>query len=162
VSAQNFVWGVGLSPRGNDNPNAASNSSTSPVMFLRDLGAWFRAFAAKTGRTRPLMDGLDFHPYSVPQSMPFAQGYQSVVDATVSNLARIYQAFYDGFNGTPQPTIGQQAGGGLPVSPNEVGIQTDSTGHPGYVGTEVSANADGGVTGQFATEAYQASWYCRW
>jgi hypothetical protein len=119
---------VGLSPRGNDNPTAASNSSTSPVTFLRALGTWFRAFAAKTGRTKPLMDGLDFHPYPIPQSQPFAQGYASPNDATVSNLPRIYQAFYDGFNGTPQPTIGQQAGGGLPLSLNEVGVQTDSTG----------------------------------
>jgi hypothetical protein len=159
VSSANVVWGVGLSPRGNDNPNAASNASTSPVTFLRALGTWFRAFAAKTGRTKPLMDGLDFHPYPIPQSQPFAQGYASPNDATVSNLPRIYQAFYDGFNSTPQPTIGQQAGGGLPLSLNEVGVQTDSTGKPGYVGTEISANAAGGVVGSFATEAYQASWY---
>ena len=58
-----------------------------------------------------------------------------------------------------QPTIGQQAGGGLPLSLNEVGVQTDSTGRIGYVGTETSANAAGGVVGLFATEAYQASWY---
>jgi hypothetical protein len=159
MSSTNFVWGVGLSPRGNDNPAAASNSSTSPVTFLRALGTWFRAFAAKTGRTKPLMDGLDFHPYPIPQSQPFAQGYASPNDATVSNLPRIYQAFYDGFNGTPQTTIGQQAGGGLPLSLNEVGIQTDSTGKSGYVGAEVSANAAGGVIGNSATEAYQASWY---
>jgi hypothetical protein len=75
VSASNFVWGVGLSPRGNDNPNAASNSSTRPVTFLLALGTWFRSFVAKTQRTGPLMDGLDFHPYPIPQSQPFAQGY---------------------------------------------------------------------------------------
>ncbi len=159
VGAANFVWGVGLSPRGNDNPTAASNVSTSPTAFLRDLGAWFKAFAVATGRTKPLMDGLDFHPYPIPQSLPFATGYANTTSATVSNLPRIYQAFYDGFNGTPQPTIGQQPGGGLPLSLNEVGIQTDSTGHPGYVGTETAADAAGGVVGATATEAYQASWY---
>ncbi len=53
------------------------------------------------------MDGLDFHPYPIPQSQPFAQGYQAPNDAGVSNLPRIYEAFYDGFNGSPQPTIGQ-------------------------------------------------------
>ncbi len=46
--------------------------------------------------------------------------------ASISNLARIYQAFYDAFNGTPQRTIGQQKGGGLPVSLNETGVQTDT------------------------------------
>jgi hypothetical protein len=159
VSPSNFVWGVGLSPRGNDAPNAASNSSTTPVRFLGYLGAWFRAFAAKTNRKTPLMDGFDFHPYPVPQSLPFLTGYANVRDASVSNLARIYQAFYNGFTGTPQRTIGQQRGGGLPVSLNEMGIQTDASAQPGYTGTEVSANAAGGMVGQYATEAYQASYY---
>ena len=155
ASSKNFVWGVGLSPRGNDNPNAASNVSTSPTKFLSALGAWYKA----SGRTRPLMDGLDFHPYPIPQSLPFATGYAGVTSASVSNLPRIYQAFYDGFNGSAQRTIGQQAGGGLPLSLNEVGIQTDSTARPGYVGTETAANAAGGVLGATATEAYQSSWY---
>lgn len=159
VNSSNFVWGVGLSPRGNDSPNAASNSSTSPVKFLNALGAWFKSFAAKTHRTRPLMDGLDFHPYPVPQSLPFATGYATPNSASISNLPRIYQAFYDGFSGSPQKTIGQQAGGGLPFSLNEMGIQTDTTGQLGYVGSEVSANAAGGVVGATATEAYQASYY---
>jgi hypothetical protein len=159
VSSSNFVWGVGLSPRGNDAPNAASNSSTTPVKFLGALGAWFRAFAAKTHRTAPLMDGLDFHPYPVPQSLPFAQGYANPNDASISNLPRIYQAFYTGFTGTPQRTIGQQQGGGLPLSLNEMGIQTDASSQLGYAGTEVSANAAGGMIGKFATEAYQSSYY---
>jgi hypothetical protein len=159
VSPSNFVWGVGLSPRGNDAPGAASNSSTSPVRFLGYLGAWFRAFAVKTHRTAPLMDGFDFHPYPVPQSLPFAKGYANVRDASISNLPRIYQAFYAGFSGTPQRTIGQQHGGGLPVSLNEMGIQTSAAGQPGYTGFEVSANAAGGVVGQYATEAYQATYY---
>src|SRR6185312_682545 len=110
VSSTAFVWGVGLSPRGNDSPSAASNSSTKPVTFLSALGSWFKAFAQKTGRTRGIMDGFDFHPYPVPQTQPFAQGYSDPKQASVTNLNRIYQAFYDGFNGTPQRTIGQQAG----------------------------------------------------
>jgi hypothetical protein len=158
-SSSNFVWGVGLSPRGNDSPNAASNSSTSPVNFLAALGSWFRAFAATTHRTTPLMDGLDFHPYPVPQSIPFATGYANPRDASISNLPRIYQAFYTAFTGTPQRTIGQQKGGGLPLSLNEMGIQTAVTGQFGYSGLEVSANPAGGVIGKFATQAYQASYY---
>ena len=159
VARSNFVWGVGLSPRGNDSPNAASNSSTKPVTFLAALGSWFKSFAQKTGRTTGIMDGFDFHPYPVPQTQPFAQGYSDVKQASVTNLSRIYQAFYDGFSGSPQKTIGQQAGGGTPVSLNETGIQTNSSGKSGYWGTEVSANGAGGVSGQFATETYQASWY---
>ncbi len=105
------------------------------------------------------MDGLDFHPYPIPQSLPFAQGYADADNASVSNLDRIYRAFYDGFAGTPQRTIGQQPGGGLPVSLNEVGVQTDATGRAGYTGTEASATGAGGVVGSFATEAFQAAWY---
>jgi hypothetical protein len=159
VSSSDFVWGIGLSPRGNDSPGAASNSSTKPVTFISALGTWFRAFAQKTKRTRGLMDGFDFHPYPVPQTQPFAQGYADPKEASVTNLPRIYQAFYDAFAGTPQRTIGQQAGGGLKLSLNETGVQTASGAHPGYSGVEVSATGAGGVTGAFATEDYQATWY---
>lgn len=159
VSSSDFVWGVGLSPRGNDSPNAASNSSTKPVTFIAALGAWFKAYAQKTGRTRGLMDGFDFHPYPVPQTQPFAQGYADTKEASVTNLPRIYQAFYDSFNGSPQKTIGQQAGGGLPLSLNETGVQTGSGGKFGYIGSEVSNNTAGGLIGDFASEDYQANWY---
>jgi hypothetical protein len=158
-STGNHVWGIGLSPRGNDRPGAVTNSSTKPVTFLRALGDWFRAFAKKTGRTAPLMDGFDFHPYPVPQSQAFAKGYADAQSASVSNLPRIYQAFYDAFAGTPQRTIGQQPGGGLPVSLNETGIQTAADGKIGYSGIEVSATPAGGVLGKFGSEDYQATWY---
>jgi hypothetical protein len=159
VNSANVVWALGLSPRGNDNPAAASNASTSPVKFIAALGAWFRAYAAQRGRAAPLMDGLDIHPYPVPQSLPFAQGYPQGKDVSVANLPRLYQAFYTAFTGTPQPTIGQQPGGGLPVSVNEVGIQTSSAGLAGYTGVKAAANAAGGVYGQYATQSYQAGWY---
>jgi hypothetical protein len=159
VSSSDTVWGIGLSPRGNDSPNAASNSSTKPVTFLAALGSWFKAFASKTHRTRGLMDGFDFHPYPVPQTQPFAQGYADPKEASVTNLSRIYQAFYDAFNGTPQKTIGQQAGGGLRLSLNETGVQTASGGKAAYTGAEVSATTAGGVVGGFASEDYQARWY---
>jgi hypothetical protein len=154
----NFIWGVGLSPRGNDAPRAVSNSSTSPVKFLAGLGAWFKAYAAKTHRAAPLMDGFDFHPYPVPQSLPFATGYANPNDASITNLPRIYQAFYKAFAGSAQRTIGQQRGGGLPVSLNETGVQTASSG-PAYFGSQASARAAGGVLGRWATEDYQARWY---
>jgi hypothetical protein len=105
------------------------------------------------------MDGLDFHPYPIPQSIAFGVGYKNPNDASISNLSRIYQAFYEGFAGSPQRTIGQQPGGGLQVSLNEMGIQTDETEAPGYTGVEVSGNGAGGVFGKFATQAYQASYY---
>ena len=105
------------------------------------------------------MNGLDFHPYPIPQSLPIAIGYRNANDASIANLARIYQAFYNGFAGSTQRTIGKQPGGGLPVSLNEMGIQTDEVGVPGYSGVEVSATGAGGVDGKTATQAYQAAYY---
>ena len=54
------VIGVGLSPRGNDRPDAGvSNISTSPVRFIAALGAPIRA----RWRTTPIMDAFSVHPY---------------------------------------------------------------------------------------------------
>jgi len=96
------VIGVGLSPRGNDQPFAKSNSSRSPVRFLHDLGVAYRA----TGRTKPIMDELAYHPY--PQA---SQGPPSVryawPTAGLANLDRIKQAAWDAFHGTAQPTFAE-------------------------------------------------------
>ena len=65
------VIGVGLSPRGNDNPRAPSNVSTSPVRFIRALGAAYRA----SGRRAPIMDAFSFHAYPNKNSDPPFIGY---------------------------------------------------------------------------------------
>jgi hypothetical protein len=100
------------------------------------------------------MDGLDLHPYPIPQSVPFAQGNSNVGGPAygVTTLPLVYQAFYNAFKGTAQPTVGP---GRLPVSLNEVGIQTvPSAG--GYTGVETTGWDVSGATGG---EAYQAGWY---
>src|SRR5205823_13302279 len=66
------VVGVGLSPRGNDRPDAKDNISTSPVRFLRALGAWYRT----SGRNKPLMDAFGFHPYPNRATDPLDRGYR--------------------------------------------------------------------------------------
>jgi hypothetical protein len=151
VNPSIFVWGLGLSPRGSV-PTGAPLSSTDPIDWLGYLGAWYK----QSGRTKPLMDGLDLHPYPIPQSLPFATGYTDPHSYSVTNLARPYQAFYNAFNGTAQPTVGP---GRLPVQLNEVGIQTTSSGHSGYTGAENVANATGGMVPPYDSEAYQAQWY---
>src|SRR5438067_11001084 len=52
------VIGIGLSPRGNDNPWAKSNISRSPMRFLHDLGGAYR----HSRRAKPLMEHLARHP----------------------------------------------------------------------------------------------------
>jgi hypothetical protein len=53
------VIGPATSPRGNDNPNAASNISHSPVNFIERIGLSYRA----SGRTNPLLDTVGQHVY---------------------------------------------------------------------------------------------------
>jgi hypothetical protein len=102
------VIGVSLSPRGNDNPLAAVNASTSPIRCIRDLGLAYRA----SGRKRPIMDELAFHPHPNSYTDGYRVGYRWP-NAGTSNLARIKQAIWDAFRGTAQPTFAEK---GKPVS----------------------------------------------
>jgi hypothetical protein len=112
------VIGVGLSPRGNDNPKAKDNVSRSPVGCLRDMGAAYRGSA----RRKPIMDELSFHPYPRSNRDPLLKGYLWP-NAGVPNLDRIKQAFWDAFHGTAQPRFGEGAQRGLRFRLDEVGWQ---------------------------------------
>jgi hypothetical protein len=100
------VIGVGLSPRGNDNPVARSNPSTSPVRCIRDMGVAYRA----SKRTRPLMDELSFHPFPNLNTDPLGRGYQWP-NAGLANLDRIKQAVWDAFFATGQPVFPESSFG---------------------------------------------------
>ena len=135
------VVGVGLSPRGNDRPDAPSNVSTSPVRFLKALGDWYRS----SGRTTPVLDALSFHPYPNANTDPLSRGYVWP-SAGLPNLDRIKQALHDAFQGTSQPTVSS----GLKLFLDELGWQVDTSGNSAYAGSE-------NVT--VTTEANQAEIY---
>ncbi|MSO95281.1 MAG: hypothetical protein EXQ81_05745 [Thermoleophilia bacterium] len=122
-----LVVGIGLSPRGNDRPNAPNNISTSPVRFLAALGTWYRA----SGRQLPLMDGLSFHSYPDRPTDPLTRG-SAWPNAGFADLGRIKQAIWDAFRDTPQPTTVN----GLRLYLDEVGWQVATVGLPGYAGEE--------------------------
>jgi hypothetical protein len=143
VSPTNNVIGLGLSPRGNDLPNAAGNISHSPVKFLRGLGKAYRA----SRRSRPLMDMFAFHPYPKKDRDPLAKGYPWP-NAGVPNLGRIKQAFYDAFHGTAQRTFEQ----GLKMKLDEVGWQVAV--HPSAQGSYFGSESI-----QPTSESTQASIY---
>ena len=103
------VIGVGLSPRGNDNPRARGNLSISPVRCIRDMGRAYRA----SKRTRPIMDELSFHPLPNLATDQLGRGYPWP-NAGLANLDRIKQAVWDAFNGTGQPTFEEA---GMPLRP---------------------------------------------
>jgi len=121
------VVGVGLSPRGNDRPDAKNNISTSPVRFLRGLGDWYR----RSGRTRPLMDAFSFHPYPRQATDPLERGY-SWPNVGFVNLDRLKQALWDAFHDTAQPTTVE----GLKLHLDEAGWQVDTARRSGYLGRE--------------------------
>jgi hypothetical protein len=160
------VIGVGLSPRGNDNPDAGSNPSLSPVNFLAQFAQAYRA----SGRTKPLMDEFSFHPYANVNTEAYSKGYQWP-NAGGSNFDRIKQAFWDGFHGTGQKVFAEQAGGratqgavaddacNAPVSSqvlcmnlDEAGTQTSVSGHSGYTGGENVAVVDEATQSRYYTD----------
>jgi hypothetical protein len=139
------VIGVGLSPRGNDNPKAKDNVSRSPVGCLRDMGAAYRGSA----RRKPIMDELSFHPYPRSNRDPLLKGYLWP-NAGVSNLDRIKQAFWDAFHGTAQSRFGEGGRPGLRFRLDEVGWQVrivPAAAHA-YEGTENVQTTDESLQAQ--------------
>jgi hypothetical protein len=133
------VIGVGLSPRGNDQPTQVNNASSSPVRFIYDFAAAYRA----SGRTQPIFDEFAFHCYPNVNTDSVTKGYQWPNIGCI-NLDRLKQALWDGFNGTAQatPVEGSVAvkavGGNSPATivVDETGWQVNVLGKPGYSGTE--------------------------
>lgn len=142
------VIGGGLSPRGNDDPNAVSNISTSPVRFIRALGAAYRA----SGRSAPIMDAFSFHPYPNLNNDAPAAGYRWP-NIGVPNMDRLKQALYDAFNGTAQPTVED----GLLLDLDEVGWQVDTNGLAGYTGAENVDVVDAATQGRYHAEVVRRS-----
>jgi len=96
------VIGPATSPRGNDNPEAASNISHSPVNFIERMGLAYRA----SGRAEPLFDTVGQHVY---QNF-FAE--RPFLIHTVGNTIaegdwnKLVQTLHVAFEGTAQPVPG--------------------------------------------------------
>ena len=134
------VVGVGLSPRGNDNPGASSNASISPVRFIAALGQAYRL----SGRAAPLFDELSWHCYPNVNTDAVETGYAWPNTGCV-NAARIKLALWDAFHGTGQPvlagytptTTGSDLFGNVSkMLIDETGWQVDTSNEPGYINTE--------------------------
>jgi len=150
------VIGVGLSPRGNDAAHAKSNGSTSPVMFIHDLGVAYRAAA----RRAPFADAVNFHPYPNPSSAddPPSKGLRWP-NAGVPNLDRLQQAWWDAFHGTGQPLFMENgprasASGGPFVQWvfDESGWQTYTSNFAAYVGSENTRTVSEETQAQYYAE----------
>ena len=127
VSSRIRVLGVGLSPRGDRAPGRTGKAS--PMHFLASLGAWYR----KSKRQAPLMDGFSFHPYPSPSNFAVPFGFRyPYPNAGLHELARVKQALWDAFAGTPQRTTAS----GLKLYLDEVGWQVSVDPTRGYGGYE--------------------------
>jgi hypothetical protein len=151
------VVGIGLSPRGNDNPKARSNISRSPVRFLRDVGVAYRA----SRRTKPLMDALAFHPYPHYNTDPPDFGY-AWPNAGIPNLGRIKQAVWDAFNGTAQPTFaesGTESMSPLRLELDEIGWEVAIPPNLAmlYTGTENKPTIDEQTQAEYYADVIQSS-----
>jgi hypothetical protein len=145
------VIGLGLSPRGNDQPSARNNVSTSPVRFINALGKAYR----QSRRTRPIMDELAFHPYPDHDRDGLMKGYRWP-NAGVPNLDRIKQAFWDAFHGTAQPTFAEGRGrGSMTFRLDELGWQVDvvTAASTPYYGAENVRPTDEGAQAAIYSDA---------
>ena len=109
-----------ISSRGNDNPNAHSNISHSPLNFIARLGDAYRA----SGRTQPIFDTFGEHPYARSADYPWLQ-HDGSSEVAQGDLHRLLDGLAAAFSGTAQQVPGACSGAGCPtVWFLEAGYQT--------------------------------------
>ena len=114
VDPTTVVWGLGVSPRGSDNP-ALARHTHSPTGFIRDLGTVYRA----SGRTTPIMDGLAIHPYGDNSSQgPKDSAHPNSTTIGIADYPKLVRLLGEAFDGTPQ------RGTSLPILYDEYGVET--------------------------------------
>ena len=101
---------------GNDNPNAFSNASHSPVAFIKAMGAAYRA----SGRTLPLFDTYGHHPYPARSNERPWSTHSDEQVVSLGDIDRLLATLREAFGGTAQ-RLPQD---GLPIWYLETGYQT--------------------------------------
>src|SRR5207247_10877410 len=89
------VIGVGLSPRGADRPNGI-RPTHSPTVFIRDLGAAYRA----SGRKAPLMDAFAIHPYMLSSAIPPTVAHPKTTQITLADYPKLVTLLDEAFRGS--------------------------------------------------------------
>jgi hypothetical protein len=146
------VIAFGLSPRGNDDFDAPSNVSHSPIRFLREVGEAYRA----SGRTKPIADDVSIHCYPNQNTDAPSLGYQWPKVGCV-NFDRFKQAWWDAFHGTAQPLFREAGQSGAPfvrIYVDEVGYQAKIASNKAdlYTGAENVPLIDEATQGQYYAE----------
>ncbi len=108
------VVAPGTSAWGNDNPNAFSNVSHSPAVFIKGMGAAYRA----SGRTLPLFDTYAHHPYPArSDERPWATHSDEKV-ISLGDIDRLLGALREAFGGraSGRPTTASRSGTSRPAT----------------------------------------------
>ncbi len=147
------VIAFGLSPRGNDDFEADSNVSHSPIRFLKEVGDAYRA----SGRTKPIADDVSIHCYPNVNTDAPSVGYVWPKVGCV-NLDRFKQAWWDAFHGTAQPLFREsgQSGDGPFVR-----IFVDEVGYQARVAPGKSSLYTGAENVPLVDEATQGTYYAQ-
>src|SRR2546423_6445202 len=113
VSPRINVLGGAVSPRGIDRPNTGRDTH-SPTAFITDMGAAYKS----SGRTKPIMDELAFHPYGDNSSQPPDFQHPSSTSIGLGDYNKLVALLGSAFDGTAQP------GSTLPIVYDEYGVET--------------------------------------
>jgi hypothetical protein len=142
VSPTIDVIGGGLDPRGGDKPGTGKPTH-SPTTFITDLIAAYKA----SGRTLPIMDAFDMHPYEDNSSLPPGFQHPKTSTIAIADYTKL-TSLLAGFDGTAQP------GSTLPIVYGEFGVETQIPPEKAslYTGTEPA-------TTKPVDEATQAGYY---
>jgi hypothetical protein len=147
------VIAFGLSPRGNDDFDADSNVSHSPVRFLQEVGDAYRA----SGRTKPIADDVSIHCYPNKNTDSPTVGYAWPKIGCV-NLDRLKQAWWDAFHGTAQPLFREAGGSG---DGPFVRIYVDEVGYQARIAPDKTRLYNGSENVPLVDEATQGSYYAQ-
>ena len=113
VSPKIVVLGGAISPHGGDDPNSI-RPTHSPTAFITDMAAAYRA----SGRTRPIMDALAFHPYEDNSSVaPVAGAHPNSTTIALADYDKLVSLLGTVFAGTAQ------RGSTLPIYYDEFGVE---------------------------------------
>ena len=144
------VIAFGLSPRGNDDFDAVSNVSHSPIRFLQEVGEAYR----RSGRTKPIADDVSIHCYPNLNTDAPSVGYVWPKVGCV-NFDRFKQAWWDAFHGTAQPLFREAGQSGGPF----VRIYVDEVGYQAKIASEKMGLYTGSENVPVIDEATQGKWY---
>ena len=139
------VIGGALAHRGADIPGTGRDTH-SPAAFILDLGKTYRA----SGRRKPIMDALAYHPYLERSSLPPSFQHLMSTTLTIADYGKLVSLLRRAFDGTGQ------LGSTLPIVYSEFGVESriPPSAQSLYTGTEPA------TTGP-VTEEVQARYYAQ-